>query len=84
MKKKMHSRSVPLDEVLRSQISNLLLELKVGELWLFQSRNGKKLTPNAANDCGLKGNISTHLMRKTFAQMIYEITGKDIMMTSRA
>jgi len=61
---------------------------------LFTSRQGssKRLTRQRAHDIfkavyakvGLKGQVTTHSPRKTFAKLVYENSGKDLLVTQRA
>ena len=59
---------------------------------LFLSRQGGRLTRQQAHNVfkkaykkvGLKGNVTTHSPRKTYAQMVYENSGSDLVVTQRA
>ena len=59
---------------------------------MFVSRKHGRLTRQQAHNIfkgaykqvGLKGQVTTHSPRKTYAKMVYENSGKDLMMTQRA
>lgn len=59
---------------------------------LFLSRQGSRLTRQQAHNVfkkayhkvGLKGNVTTHSPRKTYAKMVYENSGRDLLVTQRA
>ena len=59
---------------------------------LFLSRQGGRLTRQQAHNVfkkaykkvGLKGNVTTHSPRKTYAQMVYENSGSDLVVAQRA
>ena len=59
---------------------------------LFVSRIGRRLSRKQAyknfrkvyEKLGLEGQVTTHSPRKTYAKMVYENSGKDLMMTQRA
>jgi integrase len=64
------------------------------ETYLFPSRKGlnRPLRPGQARHflrqayaaCRLKGKLSSHMMRKTFRQTVYEKSGRDLLKTQRA
>jgi integrase/recombinase XerD len=59
---------------------------------LFVSRQGSRLTRQQAHNAfkkayqkvGLKGHVTTHSPRKTYAKMVYENSQKDLVVTQRA
>ncbi|MFQ6042564.1 MAG: tyrosine-type recombinase/integrase [Candidatus Poribacteria bacterium] len=59
---------------------------------LFLSRQGSRLTRQQAHNIfkkaykkvGLRGHVTTHSPRKTYAQMVYENSGNDLVVTQRA
>ena len=59
---------------------------------LFLSRQGSRLTRQQAHNSfkkayhkvGLRGHVTTHSPRKTYAQMVYENSGSDLVVTQRA
>ena len=59
---------------------------------LFLSRQGGRLTRQQAHNAfkkaykkvGLKGNVTTHSPRKTYARMVYKNSGSDLVVTQRA
>ena len=59
---------------------------------LFLSRQGGRLTRQQAHNVfkkaykkvGLKGNVTTHSPRKTYAQMVYDNSGSDLVVAQRA
>ena len=59
---------------------------------LFLSRQGGRLTRQQAHNIfkkaytkvGLKGHVTTHSPRKTYAKMVYENSGSDLVVTQRA
>jgi site-specific recombinase XerD len=59
---------------------------------LFVSRQGGRLTRQRAHDIfkevyhkvGLKGQVTTHSPRKTYAKMVYQNSNNDLMVTQRA
>jgi len=59
---------------------------------LFVSRQGSRLTRQQAHNVfkqayhkvGLKGHVTTHSPRKTYAKMVYENSGRDLLVTQRA
>lgn len=70
---------------------------EAGELFkkdapLFLSRQGGRLTRQQAHNAfkkaykkvGLKGNVTTHSPRKTYAKMVYENSDNDLVVTQRA
>jgi site-specific recombinase XerD len=90
-KGKVASRSIPLTnevmEVLKSYIQTLPKEQE----YLFQSRNGNRLSrvqawrviKDAANKNNLEGKIATHSLRKTVAMRAYNESGKDLALTQQ-
>ena len=59
---------------------------------LFSSRQGGRLTRQRAHDIfkavydlvGLKGHVTTHSPRKSYAKTVYEKSGNDLMVTQKA
>lgn len=59
---------------------------------LFVSRQGSRLTRQQAhnifkqtyNKVGLRGHVTTHSPRKTYAKVVYENSGSDLVVTQRA
>lgn len=59
---------------------------------LFVSRQGSRLTRQQAHNAfkkaykkvGLRGHVTTHSPRKTYAKLVYENSGSDLVVTQRA
>jgi integrase/recombinase XerD len=59
---------------------------------LFVSRQGERLTRQQAHNAfkkayqkvGLRGHVTTHSPRKTYAQMVYDNSNNDLVLTQRA
>jgi integrase len=93
MKGAKSSRTVPLNETARNAIILLVTDYKLEPNdYLFKSRNGGAVTQgqirrrlsDAFKALRLLGPLSTHSMRKTFAQRVYEASGRDLPRTQRA
>jgi integrase len=99
MKQKRESRSVIVHPDAKAVLAVWLMELQrtgdvTPETMLFPSRKGlnRPLRPGQARHllgqtyavCGLTGRLSSHTMRKTFGQTVYEKSGRDLLKTQRA
>jgi integrase len=99
MKQKRESRSVIVHPDARAAMAAWLMELQcIGdvtpETMLFPSREGLNralrrgqvghIQRQAYVACGLIGKLSTHSMRKTFGETVYEKSGRDLLRTQRA
>lgn len=99
MKGKVHGRSVVLHPDAKEALATWLMAMqRTGavspETFLFPSRKGLNqplrrgqaghLLRQAYAACGLNGKLSTHTMRKTFGQTVYEKSGRDLLKTQRA
>jgi integrase len=99
MKQKRESRSVILHPDAKAALAVWLMEMNrqraVGpDTDLFASRKGvnRPLRPGQARHllrqayaaCERTGKLSTHTMRKTFGQTVFEKSGRDLLKTQRA
>jgi integrase len=99
MKQKREVRSVILHPDAKAALAVWLMEMNhhgaVGtDTCLFASRKGinpplrpgqaRHLLHQAYAACGLTGKLSTHTMRKTFGQTVFEKSGRDLLKTQRA
>jgi integrase len=99
MKGKTEGRSVILHAEAKAALAAWLMAMqRMGtvspETYLFPSRKGlnRPLRPGQARYilrqsyavCGLTGKLSSHTMRKTFGQTVYEKSGRDLLKTQRA
>ena len=99
MKQKRESRSVILHPDAKAALAVWLMAMnRQGDVspdtYLFASRKGinRPLRPGQARHllhqayaaCGLTGKLSTHTMRKTFGQTVFEKSGRDLLKTQRA
>jgi integrase len=99
MKGKTEGRSVILHAEAKAALATWLMAMQhtgavSPETYLFPSRKGLNrplrrgqaghLLRQAYAACGLAGNLSTHTMRKTFGQTVYEKSGRDLLKTQHA
>jgi integrase len=99
MKQKREGRSVILHPDAKAALAAWLMAMnRQGDVrpdtYLFASRKGinRPLRPGQARHllhhayaaCGLTGKLSTHTMRKTFGQTVFEKSGRDLLKTQRA
>lgn len=81
-----------LEEVLQQYISELSAQEGFCPQWqLFKSRKGEnkaisyvqawRILKKAYSELGIRENVATHSLRKTFAKSVYENTGRDIVAT---
>jgi integrase len=99
MKQKRESRSVIVHPDAKTALATWLMEMhRQGDVSpntsLFASRKGlnRPLRPGQARHilrqayaaCRLTGKLSSHTMRKTFGQTVYEKSGRDLLRTQRA
>jgi len=99
MKGKIEGRSIPLSKRVAQHLLLWIVELekKTGynrNTFIFQSRKGancpisrkqaSRILCAAFEAAGLKGKLSTHSLRKTFAAKIHQLLGNDYFKTSKA
>lgn len=99
MKQKRESRSVIVHPDAKAALAAWLMELQrtgdvTHETMLFPSRKGLNralrrgqvghIQRQAYAACGLIGKLSTHSMRRTFGETVYEKSGRDLLRTQRA
>jgi integrase len=99
MKKKTEGRTVILNPMVKASLRHWIKELKTWpdtdeNTFIFQSQKGKnkpisriqvwRLLESAYKVCKLHGNLGTHSMRKSFANIIYEKLEKDLIRTQKA
>lgn len=93
MKGNKASRRVPINPIVRPYLLELIQSKGLEEKEaLFQSREGGGVSENQVrfimrnvfNKLRMTGNLSTHSMRKTFAQKIWIASGKDLRLTQLA
>jgi len=99
MKGKIQGRSVIVHPDAKAALTTWLMAMQCTgpvspETFLFPSRKGLNrplrrwqaghLLRQAYAACGLTGKLSTHTMRKTFGETIYEKSGRDLLKTQRA
>jgi integrase len=86
------SRSIPLNEGIQKLLKQYIDTLPSGQVYLFQSQKGNKLSriqawrviSGAAEQCRITGKVATHSMRKSFADRVYKLLDKDLIRTQRA
>jgi len=85
LKGKIQGRSIPLSEATRAQIKTFMLIIPDSEYLFPYSRfNVYAYLKKAKIKAGVKSNLATHGMRKTFARKVYELSEGDLMLTQRA
>jgi len=89
-------RRVALAEFARDALQNWINRFEYVEpsSWLFRSREGggapiterqaRRVLATAIRQAGLRGSVSTHSMRKTYAQRMHKLLGADVAKTQRA
>lgn len=95
MKGKISSRSVPLHNDAIIMLQKLISDSNLtDDDYIFQSREGVnkpitacqawRIITNASQAAKIDGKVATHSLRKSFAQKIYIMTGKDLVATQKA
>ncbi len=86
MKGKTVSRTVPLHDKAKHALNEYITAdmLKDQRLFNIGRVHAWRILKQATNQLGIKGKVSTHSMRKSFAMGIYERTNKDIVDTQKA
>ena len=92
IKDKKESREIPLHSHAAEVLAEYMPTLETGTTVLFPSARGTRLTRFSAHKifkdafaaAGLKGNLATHSMRKTFAKKVYDALGRDLVATRDA
>lgn len=94
MKGKERTREVVLNGDAKKALTELIESYPSLEGYLFKSREGMDrpisgrhattILKDAYNTLKLNGKLSTHSMRKTFAETVYRLLNKDIYKTSKA
>ncbi len=92
-------RTVLLHPAARAALAAWVFELRprggvAPDAWLFRSQKGTnrpisrghawRILRRAFAAAGVAGNLGTHVMRKTFADRIYDRLGRDLVKTQRA
>lgn len=88
-KGKVASRTIPLSKDTLGALKTYVSSLPASQIYLFESREGYRLSriqawriiTNASRSLKLKGKIATHSMRKVFCRNVYEALGKDLIKT---
>lgn len=88
MKGKHSSRTVPLHPQAKKALEKYLLtfssyELKT-RLFPFSRQHGHRILKAAFNEAQLTGKVSTHSMRKSFANKVHAALGENIFKTQQA
>jgi integrase len=97
--RRVRSRTIPVHPVLRAAIQNYIFSRYTDQIpppddCLFPSKKGNdrpisavqafRIIQAAARQAGNLERVATHSMRKTFARSIYDRSGHDIILTSKA
>lgn len=87
MKGKIASRSVVLHDQAKEALCRYLIDFggePKARLFPISRIQAHRIIRAACTRAGIAGAVSTHSMRKTFGQGVYQRTGKDIVATQRA
>jgi len=87
MKGKSVSRTVPLHDKAKEALSLYIHSvplISTSKLFPISRIHAWRILKAATNALQLKGKVSTHSMRKSFAMGVYERTNKDIVATQKA
>lgn len=86
MKGSVSSRTVILSPKARQSLIDLNLGLyePTFRLFPFTRQHAHRILKKAFESAGLMGKVSTHSMRKTFAQRVYNNLDKDLVKTQKA
>ena len=99
MKKKVEGRTVLLHPEAKEAVAVWVTQMSeivevTRETALFRSRKGRggaigrkqawRILTRSSTEAGLQGTLGTHAMRKTFAQKVHVLLGRDLVKTQRA